>query len=278
MIQDISPRTFNNKFKNKKAEPQDLFLAYDGDTILVKEDKDKLWYPSFSDFEKQYPQLINNAQFLFTIDNINYYLVDENGLDQVEGWIYVSTGRFRTEIKYWRSFAGVVGWQLNRWYDNHRYCSKCGKETKSSDKERMLYCESCGFQTYPTISPCVIVAVHNGDKLLLTKYSGRAYNRYALIAGFAEIGESLEQTVHREVMEEVGLKVKNLKFYKSQPWPFTDTLLAGFFAELDGDDTITLDKEELSLGEWVDRNDIPPADSNISLTSEMMELFRTSKQ
>lgn len=274
MIHDISPRIFNNKFINKKAEPQDLFLSYDGDTILVREDKDKLWYPSFADFEVLYPNLIDNAKFLFTIDNINYYLVDEKGLS-VDGWIYVSTNRFRTEIKYWRSFAGAVGWQLNRWYSNHHYCSKCGKEMKRSEKERMLFCESCGFQAYPTISPCVIVAIHNGDKLLLTKYAGRAYNRYALIAGFAEIGESLEQTVHREVMEEVGLRVKNLKFYKSQPWPFTDTLLAGFYAELDGDDTITLDQNELAIGEWLDRNDIPPAELNISLTSEMMELFRT---
>lgn len=274
MIHDISPRIFNNKFINKKAEPQDLFLSYDGDTILVREDKDKLWYPSFADFEVLYPNLIDNAKFLFTIDNINYYLVDEKGLS-VDGWIYVSTNRFRTEIKYWRSFAGAVGWQLNRWYSNHHYCSKCGKEMKRSEKERMLFCESCGFLAYPTISPCVIVAIHNGDKLLLTKYAGRAYNRYALIAGFAEIGESLEQTVHREVMEEVGLRVKNLKFYKSQPWPFTDTLLAGFYAELDGDDTITLDQNELAVGEWLDRNDIPPAELNISLTSEMMELFRT---
>lgn len=274
MIHDISPRIFNNKFINKKAEPQDLFLSYDGDTILVREDKDKLWYPSFADFQELYPNLIDNAKFLFTIDNINYYLVDEKGLS-VDGWIYVSTNRFRTEIKYWRSFAGAVGWQLNRWYSKHHYCSKCGKEMKRSEKERMLFCESCGFQAYPTISPCVIVAIHNGDKLLLTKYAGRAYNRYALIAGFAEIGESLEQTVHREVMEEVGLRVKNLKFYKSQPWPFTDTLLAGFYAELDGDDTITLDQNELAVGEWLDRNDIPPAELNISLTSEMMELFRT---
>lgn len=275
MIQDISPRIFNNKFISKKAEPQDLFLSYEGDTILVREDKDKLWYPSFADFENAYPNLIDNAQFLFTIDDINYFLVDEKGLDTVEGWIYVSTNNFRTEIKYWRSFTGAVGWQLKRWYNEHRYCSKCGKTMKPSDKERMLYCESCSFQVYPKISPCVIVAVHNGDKLLLTKYAGRAYNRYALIAGFAEIGESLEQTVHREVMEEVGLKVKNLKFYKSQPWPFTDTLLAGFYAELDGDDNITLDKDELAVGEWLDRKDIPTAELNISLTSEMMEMFRT---
>jgi NAD+ diphosphatase len=275
MIQDIEPRIFNNKFIDKKAEPHDLFLAYEGDTVLVREDKDKLWYPSFSDFEKGYPHLIDDAQFLFTIDDINYYLVDEKGLDSIEGWTYATTNRFRTELKYWRSFAGAVGWQLNRWYSNHRFCSKCGKTMKRSEKERMLYCESCGFQTYPTISPCVIVAVHDGNRLLLTKYAGRAYNRYALVAGFAEIGESLEQTVHREVKEEVGLKVKNLKFYKSQPWPFTDTLLAGFYAELDGDDTITLEEDELALGVWMNKEDIPPAEMNISLTSEMMEAFRT---
>ena len=138
----------------------------------------------------------------------------------------------------------------------------------------MLYCETCGFQTYPTISPCVIVAVHDGERLLLTKYSGRAYTNYALIAGFVEIGESLEQAVRREVKEEVGLKVKNIKYYKSQPWPFSDTILAGFYAELDGDDTITLEEEELSLGVWVNREDIPPAELSISLTSEMQEAFR----
>jgi len=276
MIQDIEPKIFNNNFKNKQAERQDLFLSYEGDTVLVREDKDKLWYPSFSDFEAKHSHLIDNAQFLFTIDDINYYLIDEKGLDSEEGWTYVTTGRFRTEAKYWRSFAGAVGWQLNRWYSNHRFCSKCGKPTKQSEKERMLYCDSCGFQTYPTISPCVIVAIHDGDRLLLTKYAGRAYTRYALIAGFAEIGESLEQTVHREVKEEVGLKVKNLKFYKSQPWPFTDTLLAGFYAELDGDDTITLEEDELSLGVWLNREDIPPEELKISLTSEMMEAFRTN--
>ncbi|NLB34096.1 MAG: NAD(+) diphosphatase [Tissierellia bacterium] len=275
MIHDIEPRIFSNKYLNKKANDNDLFLAYEDNTVLVKEDKEKLWYPSFADFKEKYPHLIDNAQFLFTIDDINYYLVNDKELD-VEGWNYVNTGRFRTELKYWRSFAGVVGSQLNRWYENHRFCSKCGKPMTRSDKERMLYCESCGFQTYPIISPCVIVAVHDNNRLLLTKYARRGNNSYALIAGFAEIGESLEQTVQREVMEEVGLKVKNLKYYKSQPWPFTDTLLSGFFAELDGDDKITLEEDELSLAVWLKREEIPPADLKISLTGEMMEVFRTN--
>lgn len=275
MIQDIEPRQFNNGFANKKAELQDLFLTYNGDTVLIKEDHEKLWYPAFSDFQETYPNLKDSAQFLFSIDELNYFLVEEKNLDAVEGWSYASINRFRTETKYWRSFAGVVGWQLNRWYANHQYCSRCGKATTHSDKERMLYCEECGSQTYPTISPCVIVGVHDGDRLLLTKYAGRAYKNYALIAGFTEIGESLEQTVCREVKEEVGLNVKNITFYKSQPWPFTDTLLAGFYAELDGNDTICIEEDELALGEWVNREDIPPADNHISLTSEMMEAFRT---
>lgn len=275
MIQDIEPRIFDNDFKNKIAEPQDLFLSYERNTVLVGENKEKLWYPSFSDFEVEYPHLKENAQFLFSIDDINYYLVDQKGLDLVDGWSYVTTNIFRSEIKYWRSFAGVVGWQLNRWYNNHRFCSKCGQSMKHSEKERMLYCESCGFKTYPTISPCVIVAVYNGNRLLLTKYAGRAYTKYALIAGFIEIGENLEQAAHREVKEEVGLKIKNLKFYKSQPWPFTDTLLAGFFAEVDGNSTITLQEDELSLGKWVNKEDIPTEKMRISLTGEMMEAFRT---
>ncbi|MDX9917274.1 MAG: NAD(+) diphosphatase [Gudongella sp.] len=276
MIHDIEPRILKNQFTNKKAEPKDLFLAYDGDSVLIREDKDKLWYPSFKDFETTHPDLKENAKFLFSIDEIDYFLVEGEELD-IEGWIYVSTGRFRTEPKYWRSFAGVLGWQLNRWYSNHKYCSKCGSILTPSEKERMLLCNNCGFTVYPTISPCVIVAVYNGNKILLTKYAGRSYARYALIAGFAEIGESLEQTVHREVMEEVGLKVKNLRFYKSQPWPFTDTLLSGFYAELDGDDTITLDKNELQLAEWIDRENVPPNDLKISLTGEMMDNFRFKK-
>ncbi|SHJ13112.1 NAD(+) diphosphatase [Parasporobacterium paucivorans] len=275
MIQDIEPRIFNNIFKNIPAQPQDLFLAYDGENILIHEDRDKLWYPSFSDFEDHFPRLREEAQFLFTIDAINYYLVSKKGLDSIDGWTYATTSRFRTEPKYWRSFAGSVGWQLNRWYDNHHFCSKCGKQMERSEKERTLYCESCGFQAYPTISPCVIVAVYDGDRLLLTKYAGRAYNRYALVAGFVEIGENLEQAVIREVKEEVGLQVKNLKFYKSQPWPFSDSLLAGFYAELDGNDVITLQEDELALAVWMHRDDITEEELKISLTGEMMEAFRT---
>ena len=175
------------------------------------------------------------------------------------------------------AFASITGHQLYLWYQSRRFCGKCGKPMSHSDKERMMYCKHCGQIEYPVLCPAVIVAVTDGDRLLLTKYEGRDYKRYALIAGFAEIGESIEDTVRREVMEEVGLKVKNIRYYKSQPWSFSGTLLFGFFCDLDGDDAITLDTEELSVACWFSRDEIPDDGENVSLTREMMRIFKTSR-
>ena len=112
-----------------------------------------------------------------------------------------------------------------------------------------------------------------GDKLLLTKYrTGFAHN--ALIAGFTEIGETAEETVMREVMEEAGIKVKNIHYYKSQPWGTANDLLLGFYCEVDGDDTITMDRHELKYAEWVQREEIVLQPGNFSLTNEMMRRFK----
>jgi NAD+ diphosphatase len=121
------------------------------------------------------------------------------------------------------------------------------------------------------------VAVTNGNQLLLTKYAkGRGTVNYALVAGFTEIGETLEETVQREVMEEVGLKVKNIRYYKSQPWSFSSTLLCGFFCEVDGSTEVKLDTDELSLAEWFEKENIPLEDDGVSLTREMIGLFKNS--
>ena len=141
-------------------------------------------------------------------------------------------------------------------------------------KLRMLKCPDCGNMIFPKICPAVIVVVTDKDRILLTKYVGRTYKNYALIAGYTEIGETAEETVEREVMEEVGLKVKNIKYYKSQPWALSGSLLTGFFCELDGDDNIKLDEDELAVGTWVKASDIDFEDDGISLTREMILKFR----
>lgn len=173
-------------------------------------------------------------------------------------------------------FAGVTGFQLFNWYQSRKFCPRCGEKLVHDAKERMMRCPICGQMEYPKICPAVIVGVIDRDRLLLTKYAGRSFKKYALIAGFAEIGEPIEGTVRREVMEEVGLKVKNIRYYRSQPWSFTDTLLMGFFADVDGDDGITLDETELSEGKWCTRDEIPE-DDGVSLTREMMRMFKEGK-
>ena len=131
---------------------------------------------------------------------------------------------------------------------------------------------------FPKICPAVIVGVTHGNRILMSKYAGREYTRYALLAGFTEVGETPEDTVRREVMEEVGLKVKNIRYYKSQPWSMSDTLLMGFFCDLDGDsEDVVLDEDELALAEWFEREEMPVKEEDVSLTNEMMMAFKNMK-
>lgn len=145
------------------------------------------------------------------------------------------------------------------------------------EKERHLYCEHCTNIIYPRINPAVIVGVINNDRILLTKYRDTAYNeRFALIAGYAEVGETIEETVQREVMEETGIAVKHIEYYRSQPWSLSDCLLLGFFCELDGSAEITMDQNELSVAQWVSRDEIQEKPDDGSLTYEMIMKFKRS--
>lgn len=147
-----------------------------------------------------------------------------------------------------------------------------------STQERALFCPKCGLIKYPDIHPAIIVAITDNDKILLTRYASRPYKKWSLVAGYTEFGETLENTIKREIMEEVGLKVKNIRYFKSQPWALSQSLLMGFFAELDGDNKIKLDKTELSEAVWFKREEIPVCDEVMSLTNTMIETFRKNMQ
>ena len=146
---------------------------------------------------------------------------------------------------------------------------------KHSETERAMECEKCGYTAYPRIMPAVIVGVTNGNKLLVTRYR-TGYQHNALVAGFTEIGETLEETVAREVMEETGLHVKNIRYYKSQPWGMANDILTGFFCDADGDTEIHMDESELKYAEWVERENIVLQPDSSSLTNEMMEFFKNN--
>lgn len=146
-------------------------------------------------------------------------------------------------------------------------------------KERALLCPECGNLIYPRINPVIIVGVVDGERLLVTKYapSHAAAKQFALVAGFCEIGETAEDTVRREVWEEVGLRVQHIRYYGSQPWGIDGNLSLGFFADLEGSDAIQLETDELSQALWLHRSDLPARSDTMALTSDMMEAFRTGK-
>ena len=265
MIQDIFPHVYHNAFQKCEAQPQDMLLAYRGNAVLSAPEEFRL--PRCGDL----PDM--PVRYAFSIDDTRYFLA-ENAPEEQTAWRLLPSAEYRYALPRETAFACAVGETLHRWYCSNRFCGACGAEMADSAAERALCCPKCGAVVYPRINPAVIVAVTDGEKLLLTKYAGRAFRRFALVAGFCEIGERVEDTVRREVWEETGLRVKNLRFYKSQPWVLTDSLLLGFFCDLDGEATPRLLDGELALAQWFDRADLPEDHSDISLTGEMIEFFR----
>ena len=136
-----------------------------------------------------------------------------------------------------------------------------------------MICPACGAVEYPRIGPCILAAVTNGDRLLLTRYA-RQKGNLVLVAGFMEIGETAEQCVAREVLEETGVKVKNIRYAGSQPWGFSGVVSMAFTAELDGSEAIQVDNNELSEAFWLRREEIPDPPYTCSLTSELIRSFK----
>lgn len=271
MLQDNLSAVYNNSFEQcRPPKPTDIALIYQDNSVYAQTSGGTLSLPRMGELPQALCAL--PFRFGFSIGETAYFLAD--GVE-IPASDLCNSSAYRELQPADAVFAAAVGQSLCSWYASGRFCGKCGAEMTDSTTERARVCPNCANTVYPKICPAVIVAVTDKNRLLLTKYNGRAFKRYALVAGFNEIGESIEDTVRREVMEEVGLKVKNLRFYRSQPWVFTNALLMGFFCELDGDNTITRQASELSEAAWFEREDIPDDHSAISLTGEMIELFRS---
>ena len=272
MLQDMAAGRLENEFRNIAASPEDIILCFwQNQVLLSRGEDDSLLLPTLSQMADW--ETAAAPQYVFRLRGENYFLWSDDTPAAPDGFAYESVRLLRQLKSKEICYAVMTGWHLYNWYRNNRLCGCCGTPTEHDSKERMLRCPGCGNLIFPRISPAVIVAVTNGDKLLLSKYAGRAYTRYALLAGYTEIGETLEQTVHREVMEEVGLRVKNLRYYKSQPWGVDGNVLMGFYCDVDGDDTIHIDEDELSMADWYLRDDLPAHDDGISLTREMIRVF-----
>ena len=285
MLQDIYPHKLRNEFRpDAKAGPDDLVMPWNGKAFLAAADfeKETLGYPKVSELKVGPDELV----YLFSIDATGYYLLrceaetePEDVLADPAGCAFYTLQdlrRSRLEPRL-NVYAAFTAYHLADWYDANRFCGWCGAKSAYDKAERAMRCPVCGKIEYPRINPACIIGVTNGDKLVTIRYR-QGYGGMALIAGFTEIGETLEETVAREVMEEVGLKVKNIRYYKSQPWGIAADILTGFFCDVDGDDTIRIDENELKQAAWTARGEIEPQTLDYSLTGEMMALFAEGKE
>ena len=270
MLQQIEPHHLYNQYRAREIGPGAKICAFSDKSILCSRREDEVLLPDW----EQLAGGIRRSVYLFSVDDTPYFLAElAPDFPLPEGFMYDGVRAHRNLTPRHTVYAEMTAWHLYVWYRDNRFCGRCGKPTHHDGRLRMLSCPACGNTIFPKICPAVIVAVTDGDRILLTKYSGRAYKNYALIAGFTEIGETAEDTVRREVFEETGVHVKNLRYFCTQPWGVDSDLLLGFFADLDGSPEITMDREELSLAGWYHRSELEMPADRASLTNDMIRAF-----
>jgi NAD+ diphosphatase len=179
-----------------------------------------------------------------------------------------------SEELFW--IAGLAN-QLLDWERSHRFCGGCGQPTADRADERAKQCPACGLINYPRLSPAIIVAVVKGDKLLLARNRRFRGSFFSVLAGFVEPGETLEACVRREIREEVGLAVDNIRYFGSQPWPFPNSLMVGFVADY-ARGKIQVDNDELVEADWFSAHQLPQVPSRISIARQLIDWFVNSQK
>lgn len=161
---------------------------------------------------------------------------------------------------------------IMNWDRNHQFCSRCGHATRDKGDETAKMCPECGYLSYPVMSPAIIVAVTREDEILLARAGRFPKEMYSVLAGFVEPGESLEECIRREVHEEVGVEVRNIRYFGSQPWPFPNSLMIGFTAEYGGG-VIRIDEKEIVDAGWFRADTLPKIPDKISIARRLIDWF-----
>ena len=264
MLHDIAPHTLDNGWQAKLPKKKDLTLYFCKDGVSIKDGH----FPVYEDYPEEAV-----LRYLFDYDGGAVFLSDvpaKNG-----GLLPLRDIRNLSQPE---AFMGGTAQHLWSWYEKTRFCGRCGAKMEDGKAERAMKCPACGNTVYPRISPAVIVLIHDGgDRIMLARGLNFRGGFYSCIAGYLEIGESMEQCVAREALEEVGLHLKDITYFGNQPWPFTDTHMVGFFAQADPDEPITIQPEELADARWFHKDELPDTPQSIAIASAMIAKWRKDR-
>lgn len=257
------------------TKDEDSWYLFKGKKLLVKKKENGINIIKEKDLKKLNLH-IDNVQCMGAWEGYNCFSGEINiKKDKLEDYSFMDLKSLSTIFSEEEFLAATKGLLLLNWMKSNRYCGICGNEMKKKDSkdERAMICTNCNYTTWPRTSPAVIVAVTKGDKLLLAHNRGFSKGVYSVIAGFVEYGETFEQCVKREVYEETGIKVKNIKYFDNQPWPFPNSMMIGFTAEyLEGE--IQEDNEEIVHADWFSKDEIKKVTKRSkSIGYELIEWF-----
>lgn len=270
MVPRVSQPRFSPGY-DAPARPRDtalLFVAR-GLELLVAERDGAVHFPTGAEL----PSLAAEANYLGSLEGVDCYATPlPHDTEPPAGYKLVPARGLYTRVD--ESLFAVAGRALAiaEWDLTHRFCGRDGQPTVRAPGERARRCSVCRTPYYPRIAPAVIVLITRGDAMLLARNASFPGAFFSTLAGFVDVGESLEETVVREVKEEVGVELKNLRYFGSQPWPFGRSLMLGFTAEYAGGD-IQVDGQEIAEAGWFTPDNLPQLPPRLSIARQLIDTF-----
>lgn len=254
--------------------PQTPCLFFDDDRVLVLKQQEKYLLPQY---QQIYSNLNTQTIFFMTANDGVQLLVadlndtkiqDEYSLENIKSiYPYFSD----TERNWISKTFGYI-----HWYRKHQYCGICATPTVLDSHECAFLCPNCHYHFYPKVNPSMIVLVYRNDEILLARSPHFPPDMFSVLAGYVAPGESVEETVMREVKEEVNIDVKNIRYHSSQAWPFPNTLMLGYYAEYAGGELI-IDNKEIEAAGWYNQNNLPQIPRSISIARRLIDNFFNHK-
>lgn len=236
---------------------EDLWFIYNGQDVLMQDQDETIQLPTRKNLVHLQEEL-KEGLYLGKLRGQACYALSCEGKEHVlNGYVWGSIRDLRWMQDEQLYYVTIKGMQLLGWHQNTRYCGKCGSPTEMKEDERAKCCPECGLVQYPRLSPAVIVGITKGDQILLARNVNFRKSFYGIISGFVEQGETLEEAVRREAMEEVGIRVKNITYLESKPWSSGDAFMIGFLAEYDSGE-INIDGKEIVAADWFSKDHLPP--------------------
>ena len=254
------------------TSPNKLFyiFLFQENNLLIKKLDEVFTLPTSSDL---LDMTMGNTFYIGSLDGLPCYAA-RFPKDQVIPYhmTFIGLRALNGQIDSTMLQAAFRAVQIISWDETHRFCGVCGQATLTKTDEHAKVCPRCGHTAYPRLSPAVIVAITKGDKLLLASNTNFTTNMYSVLAGFVEAGETIEECIKREVREEVGIEIKNIAYFGSQPWPFPNSLMIAFTAE-HASGEIKIDENEIADARWFGAHELPNIPGPLSISRSLIEWF-----